>query len=333
MAAIQDGARIRLGITIGDPAGIGPEVISRALRELPAEGLEFHVYGDQDAIDRAGGLASGIIRHAFASAAVAPGAPDPAAAPGVEDAIRSAARACLDRKLDALVTGPISKQVMAEGGFLFPGHTELLEAVSAERSSATGPAVMCLVGGALRVALATIHCPLREVPARLSTAGLRATLRILDRDLRRLFALPAPSIAVCGLNPHAGEGGRIGDEEARVIAPAIRAAQADGIDARGPLPADSLFWRAAAGEFDCVLGMYHDQALAPLKVHAFGKAVNVTLGLPLIRTSVDHGTGFDIAGLGRADPGSLHEALALARRLVSAERSAAASAASARSRE
>ena len=324
MASGQDKACVRLGITIGDPAGIGPEIISRALRELPAEGLELHVYGDQEAIDRAGGLGPGITRHAFASAAVTPGQPDPAAAAGVEDAIRSAARATLDRRLDALVPGPISKQVMAEGGFRFPGHTELLEAVSAEATGAGGPAVMCLVGGALRVALATIHCPLREVPARLSTEGLRTTLRILDRDLRRWFALPAPRIAVCGLNPHAGEGGRIGDEETRVIAPAIQAARADGIDARGPLAADSLFWRAASGEFDCVLGMYHDQALAPLKVHAFGKAVNVTLGLPLIRTSVDHGTAFDIAGLGRADPGSLCEALELARRLVAAQRSFAA---------
>ena len=332
MASGPEKPRIRLGITIGDPAGIGPEVISRALRKSTVEGLEFHVYGDQDAIDRAGGLESGIIRHAFASATVAPGQPDPAAAPGVENAIRSAARACLDRRLDALVTGPISKRIMAEGGFRFPGHTELLEAVSAESSGAAGPAVMCLVGGALRVALATIHCPLREVHVRLSTAGLQTTLEILDRDLRRLFALPAPTIAVCGLNPHAGEGGKIGDEEARVIEPAIRAARTAGIDARGPFPADSIFWRAAAGEFDCVLGMYHDQALAPLKVHAFGKAVNVTLGLPLIRTSVDHGTGFDIAGSGRADPGSLQQALELAQRLVGARRAYAVNPNTARSR-
>jgi 4-hydroxythreonine-4-phosphate dehydrogenase len=175
---------------------------------------------------------------------------------------------------------------------------------------------MLLVGGGLRVALATIHCALREVPGLLSTPDLVAILQVLHADLRRRFGIRAARIAVCGLNPHAGEGGRFGDEETRVIAPAVEEARRGGIDARGPFAADSLFHRAAAGEFDAVLGMYHDQALGPLKLVAFGRAVNVTLGLPLVRTSVDHGTAFDIAGRGLADPGSMIEALRLARVLA-----------------
>ncbi len=182
---------------------------------------------------------------------------------------------------------------------------------------------MLLCGGSLRVALATIHCPLREVPERLRRVDLRALLETLDADLKRRFALPAPRIAVCGLNPHAGEDGRFGDEEETLIAPAIRHAAARGIDATGPHAADSVFHRAVRGEFDCVLGMYHDQALGPLKLHAFGRAANVTLGLPLVRTSVDHGTAFDIAGRGVADVGSFEFALRTAVELVRNERSAA----------
>jgi 4-hydroxythreonine-4-phosphate dehydrogenase len=254
-----------------------------------------------------------------ASAPVEPGAPDPAAASGVIEAIRGAAQDCLSGKLDALVTAPISKHVIGEAGFDYPGHTELLaEVAGSER------AVMLLVGGpekrVLRVALATIHCALREVPERLSHKGLVRTLEVLQHDLVARFDLAAPRIAVCGLNPHAGEQGRFGDEEARIIAPALEEARGAGIDARGPLPADSLFHRAASGEFDCVLGMYHDQALGPLKLHAFGRAVNVTLGLPFIRTSVDHGTAFDIAGRDQANPQSLIEAVSLARELVCHER-------------
>jgi 4-hydroxythreonine-4-phosphate dehydrogenase len=175
---------------------------------------------------------------------------------------------------------------------------------------------MLLVGGDLRVALATIHCALREVPDRLTVPGLEQTLAILHRDLVSRFGLPAPRIAVCGLNPHAGEGGRFGGEEIRVIRPAVAAAAQAGIDARGPFAADTLFFRAIRGEFDCVLAMYHDQALGPLKTHAFGHAVNVTLGLPLVRTSVDHGTAYDIAGRGTADATSMIEAIRLAAELA-----------------
>jgi 4-hydroxythreonine-4-phosphate dehydrogenase len=215
-----------------------------------------------------------------------------------------------------MVTAPISKETLHRSGFRHPGHTELLEEMAGE-----GRAVMMLVGGQLRVALATIHCALREVPDRLSVEGIREVLRVVDRDLVRRFGVPQPRIAVCGLNPHAGEGGRFGDEEERIIGPAVEAARRDQVDARGPLPADSLFGQAVRGDFDAVIGMYHDQALGPLKLHAFGRAVNVTLGLPLVRTSVDHGTAFEIAGKGVADIGSMVEAIRLAQEL--AERSAA----------
>jgi 4-hydroxythreonine-4-phosphate dehydrogenase len=297
----------RIAITVGDPAGIGPEVIASALRARAQGDAIVRLYGDVGAVVRAGGPVDGLELRTLSSATVEPGRPDAAASKGVVEAIRRAARDCLQGELDAMVTAPISKATIAEGGFDYPGHTELL----AEAAGAP-EAVMMLVGGRLRVALATIHCPLREVPGRLTTARIAGTLEILNADLERLFAIERPRIAVCGLNPHAGEGGRFGDEEARVIRPAIERAREREIDASGPHAADSLFHRAATGEFDAVLGMYHDQALGPLKVHAFGRAVNVTLGLPLVRTSVDHGTAFDIAGQGRANGGSMEEAIRLA---------------------
>ena len=304
-------ARPRLAITVGDPAGIGPEVVAAALRAIAPEDAEFVVYGDIDAVRGAGGLLDGVATRAIASARVRPGHPDPAAAAGIILAIQTAARDCLSGSLAALVTAPISKQVIAAGGFSYPGHTELLE-----ETCGAGRAVMLLVGRGLRVGLATIHCALRDVPERLSSAGISEVLVIMHADLERRFGVRAPRIAVCGLNPHAGEAGRFGDEEARVIAPAVESACARGIAASGPHAADSLFHRAVAGEFDAVLAMYHDQGLGPLKTHAFGKAVNVTLGLPIVRTSVDHGTAFDIAGQGRADAGSMIEAVRLALELA-----------------
>jgi 4-hydroxythreonine-4-phosphate dehydrogenase len=298
--------RPRIGLTVGDPAGIGPEVVAAALRALAGENVELRVYGDLEAVRRAGGAVDRAQARSFASADVAPGRPDPAAAAGIVGAVRAAARDCLSGELDAMATAPLSKEVIGAAGFRYPGHTELLEEV------AGGRAVMLLVGRGLRVALATIHCALREVPERLSRESIATALEIVAADLAARFRIAEPRIAVCGLNPHAGEGGRFGDEEARIIAPAIADARAHAIDARGPFSADSLFHRAAAGEFDAVLAMYHDQGLGPLKTHAFGQAVNVTLGLPLVRTSVDHGTAFDIAGQGKADAGSMIEAVRLA---------------------
>ena len=300
-------ARPRIALSVGDPAGIGPEVVAAALRAIPAADAELFVYGDLDAVRRAGGVLDGVATRAFASASVQPGRPDPAAASGIIASIQAAARDCLSGALDAMVTAPISKEVIAAGGFAYPGHTELLE-----ETCGAGRAVMLLVGRGLRVGLATIHCALRDVPALLSPAGIAEVLGIMHADLERRFGLHAARIAVCGLNPHAGEAGRFGDEEARVIAPAVAAARARGVAASGPFAADSLFHRAVSGEFDAVLAMYHDQGLGPLKTHAFGQAVNVTLGLPIVRTSVDHGTAFDIAGQGRADAGSMLEAVRLA---------------------
>ena len=307
----------RLGVTVGDPSGIGPEVVSAALRSLSPAGGSFRVYGDIGAVERAGGVPDEVELVDTASAPATPGSPDSRTASGVIEAIRLAARDCLSGELDAMVTGPISKQVIGDAGFPYPGHTELLQQATAEMlGRGGGRAVMLLVGGSLRVGLATVHCALRDVPDMLTREGIAEVLRVMHRDLSERFGLHAPRIAVCGLNPHAGEGGRFGDEEKTIIAPAVALTRASGIDASGPYAADSLFYRAASGEFDAVLGMYHDQALAPMKVHAFGKAVNVTLGLPLIRTSVDHGTAFDIAGRGCANPASMLEALALARDLA-----------------
>jgi len=311
-------SRPRIGITVGDPAGIGPEVVAAALRALAGAPVELSVWGDVAAVERAGARLAHEARREFTSARVEPGRPDPAAAAGVIEAVRGAARAALAGELDALVTAPLSKEVIGAAGFSYPGHTELLEEVAGR-----GRAVMLLVGRGLRVALATIHCALREVPGRLSRDGLVEILAVVHGDLVRRFRIAAPRIAVCGLNPHASDGGRFGDEEARIIAPAIAAARARGVDASGPYAADSLFQRAVAGEFDAVLAMYHDQGLGPLKTHAFGQAVNVTLGLPLVRTSVDHGTAFDIAGKGKADPGSMIEAVKLAVELAANERMAA----------
>lgn len=312
-----DSLPVRLAVTLGDPAGIGPEIVSRVLCRGIEAGVLVRVYGDPDALGRSGGLPDSVELEPHASASVVAGRPDADAAKGVVDAIRAAAGACLDGRADAVVTGPISKRVIGDAGYPYPGHTELLQEIAG-----SGNAMMLLCGGRLRTALATIHCALREVPARLARVDLSRLLVDLDSDLRRRFALPAPRIAVCGLNPHAGEDGRFGDEEQTTIAPAIRTAVAHGVCATGPHPADTVFHRAVRGDFDCVLGMYHDQALGPLKLHAFGRAANVTLGLPLVRTSVDHGTAFDIAGRGVADPGSLEEAIRLAAELVRNERSA-----------
>jgi 4-hydroxythreonine-4-phosphate dehydrogenase len=309
--------RPRVALTIGDPAGIGPEVVAAALRAIPRADAELVAYGDVDALRCAGGVLDGIATRPFATASVRPGRPDPASAAGVVASIQAAARDCLSGALDAMVTAPISKEVIGAGGFAYPGHTELLEETCAD-----GRAVMLLVGRGLRVGLATIHCALREVPERLSTSLIAEVLGIMHADLERRFGLRAPRIAVCGLNPHAGEAGRFGDEETRVIAPALEAARARGVAASGPYAADSLFHRAVSGEFDAVLAMYHDQGLGPLKTHAFGQAVNVTLGLPIVRTSVDHGTAFDIAGQGRADAGSMVEAVRLALELSRNEKRA-----------
>ena len=221
--------------------------------------------------------------------------------------LQAAVDGCLAGRFDAMVTAPVHKGVINDAGIPFTGHTEFL----AERTG-TERVVMMLVGGGMRVALATTHLALRSVPEAITREGLTATLRILHRDLRERFRIAEPRILVAGLNPHAGESGHLGREEIEVIGPVVEALRGEGMRLDGPLAADTLFTPAHLKDADCVLAMYHDQGLAPLKYASFGHGVNVTLGLPIIRTSVDHGTALDLAGTGRADAGSLKAALVLA---------------------
>jgi 4-hydroxythreonine-4-phosphate dehydrogenase len=241
-----------------------------------------------------------------------PGKLDPANSRYVLEVLDRAIRGCLAGEFDAMVTAPLQKSVINDAGIAFTGHTEYL----AERASAPH-VVMMLVGGGLRVALATTHLALSEVPKAINQKNLVATLRVLHADLKKRFHIPQPRILVAGLNPHSGESGHFGTEDMEIIAPAIAEAKAAGIEASGPLPADTLFVPERLKGADCVLAMYHDQGLPVLKYASFGRGVNVTLGLPFVRTSVDHGTALDIAGTGRADPGSLIEAVKLAIALAS----------------
>jgi 4-hydroxythreonine-4-phosphate dehydrogenase len=255
--------------------------------------------------------------HQPLAAPAAPGHPDPTNARSVLSMLETGCDACATGAFDALVTAPVQKSSILDAGIAFSGHTEFFAA-----RTHTPRVVMMLAAGsgdaALRVALVTTHLALRAVPDAITEAAVGETLAIVRRELMSRFRIAAPRIAVCGLNPHAGEGGHLGREELDVIAPAVAKARADGADVTGPLPADTVFVRATRGEFDAVIACYHDQGLIPIKMAAFGKAVNVTLGLPIIRTSVDHGTAFDIAGKGVADPGSLIEAILLAARLAGA---------------
>ena len=320
----------RIVITTGEPAGVGPDLaVMAAARDWPGE-LVF--VGDPQLLaGRAAQLRRPLeIRTWRPEQAAAPqragqmqllpvattlppeaGRLDPANAGYVLALLDAAVDGCRDGRFAAMVTAPVQKSAIAATGRPFTGHTEYLAA----RTGAPHP-VMLLVAGELRVALATTHIPLAEVPGRITVASLRTTLAVLDRGLRSVFGLSAPRILVCGLNPHAGEAGHLGREEIDVIGPAVAMAAADGIAARGPVPADTAFTPASLAGTDAVLAMYHDQGLPVIKHAGFGRCVNVTLGLPIIRTSVDHGTALDLAGTGRADPGSLFEAIGLALRLA-----------------
>ena len=240
------------------------------------------------------------------------GRPDAANGPYVLATLDRAMKGCMAGEYQAMVTAPVQKCVINDAGIPFTGHTEYL----AERSGAQH-VVMMLVGGGLRVALATTHLPLAEVPQAITRDGLLETLRTLNADLRARFRVPKPRILVSGLNPHSGESGHLGTEDRDVIAPAIALARSQGIEATGPIPADTLFVPERLKQADAVLAMYHDQGLPVLKYASFGRGVNVTLGLPFVRTSVDHGTALDLAGTGKADPGSLIEAVKLAIELAS----------------
>ncbi|MCH7536308.1 MAG: 4-hydroxythreonine-4-phosphate dehydrogenase PdxA [Proteobacteria bacterium] len=292
-----------LVVTAGEPAGIGPELCS-ALAETPFA-ADIVVVGDASLLD--GRLQ--VIDMPFPAPVVC-GQPDSANAQTLLDGLKIAVEGCLSGRFAAMVTAPLAKHVIAGSGVHFTGHTEYL----ADLTNTELP-VMMLVAGDLRVALASTHIPLRDVPDYITAARLAAVIKVLDQDLRSKFAISAPEIVVCGLNPHAGEGGLLGTEDEAIIAPTIASLVQQGLNVRGPLPADTAFTQAA-GSHDVVLAMYHDQGLPVLKYASFGHAVNVTLGLPIIRTSVDHGTAFNIAGTGSADAGSLIAAVELAAALA-----------------
>jgi 4-hydroxythreonine-4-phosphate dehydrogenase len=242
---------------------------------------------------------------------VVTGRPDLAAMAAVKQSIETAVSLVRGGEARAVVTNPISKSLLYQTGFTFPGHTEYLAALASDSDTPLLP-VMMLAAGPFRVVPVTIHIPLKDVPAKLTKELLLATIKTTDKDLRRYFGIARPRLAISGLNPHAGEDGSLGREEIDVIAPAIEAARAEGLDVTGPHPADTLFHETARAHYDAALCMYHDQALVPFKTLAFEEGVNVTLGLPFVRTSPDHGTAFDIAGTGKANPRSLIEALRLA---------------------
>jgi 4-hydroxythreonine-4-phosphate dehydrogenase len=318
---------LRLALTIGDPAGIGPEVAVKALfgGRLSAE-ARLLVVGSRRVLEHeavALGFDPALLGERCEIVDLdnfTPGQPGRRAPSGASGRasvqyIERAVRMVLDGEADALVTCPISKEAIAAGGSEFPGHTEMLASLTG-----AGDVLMVLIGSELRVALVTRHVALRDVAALLRAADITRTAALFDEGLRRYFAIDEPRLAVCGLNPHCGDGGRFGDEEARTIAPAVEQARADGIRLDGPLPADSVFARAAGGAFDGVLALYHDQGMIPVKFNGVHSVVNITFGLPIIRTSVGHGTAFDIAGQGCADESSLLEAIAVATRMVRAGR-------------
>lgn len=326
----------RIALTSGEPAGIGPELcLALALEELPCElvcladepllaerarqlklSVALRPYarksGAAAAPHSAGTL---LVEHRPLARASVPGRPDTANVPYVLALLERAVAGALGGEFDAIVTAPVHKRIINDAGVRFSGHTEFL----AERT-ASPRVLMLLTTGELRVALATTHLPLRAVSDAITVDSLYEAAVILARELKRSWAIPEPRIAVCGLNPHAGEGGYLGEEELRVITPAIERMQAAGIRASGPLPADTVFVPQVLTSFDAVLAMYHDQGLPVVKHAGFERAVNVTLGLPIVRTSPDHGTALDLAGSGRADHGSLSAAVRLASRLAAQRR-------------
>ena len=310
-----------IALSCGDPAGIGPEIALKAwevlkaeipffwigdARHLPSDARIAEIAAPKEACEVAG-TALPVLPLRFAERAT-PGEPSAANARQVIEAIRLGATFAISGEAAALCTCPISKQVLIEGGgFGFPGHTEYLQNLAS-----VDHVVMMLASQALKVVPTTIHVPLKDVPKELTGDSLRRTIEITHAALKRDFGIFAPRIAVAGLNPHAGEGGILGSEDEAVIRPVVEACAATGMRITGPLPADTMFHAAARHSYDAAIAMYHDQALIPIKTLAFDTGVNVTLGLPFVRTSPDHGTAFDIAGRGVADPSSLIEALRLA---------------------
>jgi 4-hydroxythreonine-4-phosphate dehydrogenase len=329
-----------LALTLGEPAGIGPDITlaawaRRGALDLPA----FYVLADPQCLARRAKrlgleIPLEIVTPATASAAFAralpvvplglsataePGKPDGTSAPAAIASIDRAVADVIGGLAAAVVTNPVAKSVLYKAGFFDPGHTEYLARLSFEQTGNPAWPVMMLWSPEVAVVPVTIHVPFKEVPERLTRDLIFETGRVVARDLIDRFGIAHPRLAVAGLNPHAGEDGTLGKEDSLIVRPAIERLVADGIDARGPLAADSMFHEAARKTYDAALCMYHDQALIPIKTLAFDHGVNVTLGLPFVRTSPDHGTAFDIAGTGKADPSSLIAALNLATRLAAAD--------------
>jgi 4-hydroxythreonine-4-phosphate dehydrogenase len=324
-------------MTMGDPAGIGPELALKAWLDRRAIGAPFFVIADRrplaDLAERLGldvpiiaveppGAAE-IFEDALPlvplahEAGAEPGKPEPKYAAAILESIERAVSYVHSGDASAVVTNPIAKSVLYQAGFPHPGHTEYLGELAARWGGAARPAMM-LWSPDLAVVPVTIHIALADAPRALTREAILETSRIVARDLKARFKIARPRLAVAGLNPHAGEGGAMGREEIEVIAPAIASLRGEGLDIVGPLPADTMFHAAARKKYDVAITMYHDQGLIPLKTLAFDAGVNVTLGLPFIRTSPDHGTAFDIAGQGRANPASLIAAARLAARLAAA---------------
>lgn len=329
------GAALRIAITAGEPAGIGPDLVIQLAQQPQSAQLppvERIVIADPDLLAGRAALlglpltlkpfdpnqppqpsAAGelTVLPARLEAACTPSEPSPANASYVLASLQTAVDGCLQQQFDAMVTGPVHKAVINDAGIPFSGHTEFLAA-----ATHTEQVVMMLASDRLRVALVTTHLPLSEVPAAITAPLLERVIGILQHDLQRHFGIPRPRILVLGLNPHAGEGGHLGREEIDTLIPCLQKLRAGGLDLAGPLPADTAFTPKYLQDCDAVLAMYHDQGLPVLKYQGFGRAVNITLGLPIIRTSVDHGTALELAGTGRADVGSLATAVDYATRMA-----------------
>jgi 4-hydroxythreonine-4-phosphate dehydrogenase len=329
----------RITITMGDPAGIGPEVILKTLLRDDVyqvcrpivlgdinvlrtvskriEPLSFHIIKTPSEVTGSPGLVDVISVSNLKRDSFVPGRPTVHGGKAMVDYIKKAVDFNKDGQVSAMVTCPISKEIMHKAGYRFDGHTELLAKLTNTKDYG-----MMLAGERLRVSLATIHCALKEVPQRLNKDLIVKTIRLTYRALEEDFAIKRPHVAVAGLNPHAGESGLFGLEDKEIIQPAVDEAKNDGLLVDGPFPADTIFYHAINGKFDAVVAMYHDQGLIPVKLLNFSDSVNITLGLPIVRTSVDHGTAYDIAGKGVADPSSLIAAIRMAAKIASARRKA-----------
>jgi 4-hydroxythreonine-4-phosphate dehydrogenase len=329
-----------LALTLGEPAGIGPDIALAAwLRRRELDLPAFYLLADPNFLrQRAEQIGCSVVLQtvepAGAEAAfrdalpvvdvgvgitAKPGHPDATSAPAALAAIRRATADVCAGQAAALVTNPVAKNILYRAGFADPGHTEFLAKLAEEATGVRARPVMLLWSPELAAVPVTIHLPLKDVLTTLTTELIVETCRIVANDMRTRFGIARPRLAIAGLNPHAGEQGTLGTEDIDIVRPAVDRLLAAGIDARGPLPADSMFHRAARETYDVAIAMYHDQALIPIKTLAFEHAVNVTLGLPFVRTSPDHGTAFDIAGTGRADPSSLIAAIRLAARISAAQ--------------